>query len=144
MIRRCIAGSFGQMMKTILKRTIALVVLIMIAASAMMILPAIRDARRSCNTMESFARSVAARDWTAANGMLNADANWMCIQDGKVLYWGKYDVTRHMASAKPRFWKTFEYYLTDRSMGDKVIFQGSSVADYARLNDGKITQVKLP
>ncbi len=83
-------------------------------------------------------------DWTTAAAMLNADTNWICIHDGKVLYWTKYDITEYIASTQPRFWKTLKYYLTDRSMGDKAAFRGSSVADYARLKDGKITQIKLP
>gem|GEM_PF-3701282 len=67
----------------------------------------------------------------------------MRIENEKILYWG-HDVTRIISSATPLFWKTLEYYLTDRSMGDKVIFSGSSVADYARLKEGKIIFVKLP
>ena len=94
--------------------------------------------------METFAQAVSKGEWTTANAMLNAETNWVSIRDGQVLYGGKYDVTEHIASAKPRFWKTFEYYLTDRSMGDKVIFRSASIADYAKLKDGKITQIKLP
>jgi hypothetical protein len=75
--------------------------------------------------------------------MLETDPEWLRVEDGKVLYWNR-DYTDRFAVAEPSFWKTLEYYVTDRHMGDKVVFQANSRDDYASLKDGKITWMKLP
>ncbi len=101
------------------------------------------EARRSCRVLRTFARHVHEGKWAEAQVMLQINPEWFRVESGKVLYWNQ-DVTASMASARPMFWKTLEYYLTDRQMGEKVIFQGSSRADYAKLRNGLITFVKMP
>lgn len=101
------------------------------------------EARRSCAILRNFADHVEQEEWPQAQAMLKTDPAWFRIEDGKVLYWNR-DITDSIASAQPKFWKTFKYYLPDRHMGDTVIFQASSRADYAKLKDGTITFVKIP
>ena len=122
----------------------ALIVLgISLTAIAVKLYGSMCEARRSCQVLSGFAGHVDRAEWDEAQAMLETDPEWCRIEDGKVLYW-KHDITSRMASARPKFWKTLEYYLTDRNMGDKVIFQASSRADYATLKDGKITFIKIP
>ncbi|MCC6699610.1 MAG: hypothetical protein IT365_28550 [Candidatus Hydrogenedentes bacterium] len=101
------------------------------------------EAKRSCMILSTFADHIQRAEWAKAQAMLQTDPEWCRVEGGKLLY-SNYDITGRMASAQPKFWKTLRYYLTDRSMGDKVIFQASSRADYAKLRDGKITFIKMP
>lgn len=103
----------------------------------------VREARQSCQVLSKFAGHVRHGEWAKAQDMLETDPEWFRIEDEKVLYWN-HDITSQMADAKPNFWKTLEYYRTDRHMGEKVIFRASSRADYAKLKDGRITFVKMP
>ncbi|MFA5177603.1 MAG: hypothetical protein WC440_05615 [Candidatus Omnitrophota bacterium] len=103
----------------------------------------VSEAKRSCHVLRTFANHIHRAEWAEAQAMLQTDPEWCRIENGKMLYWN-HDITDCMASAQPKFWKTLEYYLTDRHMGDKVIFQASSRADYATLKDGKITFIKIP
>jgi len=103
----------------------------------------VSEARRSCQILRTFATHIHQTEWSEAQSMLQTNPEWCRIENGKMLYLN-HDITSRMASAQPKFWKTLEYYLTDRQMGDKVIFQASSRADYATLKDGKITFIKMP
>jgi hypothetical protein len=144
LIRPVTASPFGleKMKKRIIIASLAVVCVSLTAVTISLYGP-VGEARRSCQTFRKFTGHINRAEWAEAQAMLKTDPEWIRIEDGKVLYW-KHDITRQMASAQPKFWKTLEYYVTDHQMGDKVIFQASSRADYAELKDGKITFVKIP
>jgi hypothetical protein len=119
------------------------VVCVGLAAVTIRLCGPVGEARRSCQTFRTFTGHINRAEWAEAQAMLQTDSEWIRIEDGKVLYW-KHDITEQMALAQPKFWKTLEYYVFDRQMGDKVILQASSRADYAKLKDGKITFMKIP
>lgn len=136
-------GVRSHMKKKSTTAVLAIAILAVIAVSVKLA-PAIAHAHQSCRTFNNFVGHVNRQEWQAADAMLKADPGWIRIEGTQILYYGRFDITEKMSRATPRFWKTLEYYLTDNTMGDKVIFQASSVADYARLKDGALVKVKLP
>lgn len=130
-----------------MKRRIIIAVLVVLGVSltvaAVKLHGPLGETRRSCRVLSQFVEHVQRAEWAEAQAMLDTKPDWFRVEDGKVLYWN-HDYTDRFAVAEPKFWKTLEYYLTDRHMGDKVVFQAISRADYARLKDGKITWVKIP
>ncbi len=81
--------------------------------------------------------------------MLSTDPNRFRVETGAVLY-GDTDVTGTFRGARADCRRTFQYYLLDHDMGEKVGFVGGyvpelgSLGGYALLRDGRICFVKIP
>ena len=121
---------------------ILVAVAVLCVAALMFLGPQIQNARRSCRTFQGFCDHIRAGDWVSARAMTLTEPDWFRVEDGAVYYWN-HDTTAAFIHAKPLFGPTLEYYLTDRHMGDKVIFQAHSRGDYAQLEEGKIKFIKM-
>lgn len=130
------------MSKRTLLRILLAVAALCVAALAFLI-PHIQKARQSCLTFQTFCDYIRAGDWASARAMTLTEPNWFRVEDGAVYYWN-HDMTAAFIHAKPLFGATLEYYITDRHMGEKVIFRAHSRADYAQLEQGKIKFIKMP
>lgn len=128
-------------MKT--KKTALIVSVIVFVSATIWAYGPIGKTIRSCAILEKFVDHVKSGDWLSAKAMLATDTHWFRVEEGKVLYWD-HDVTSVISKAEPVFWRTLDYYVTDGSRGEKVVFTASSIADYALLRDGRLIFVKLP
>jgi hypothetical protein len=76
--------------------------------------------------------AVAHRDFTSARSLVAPDALRFDdssaiyqVDSSSATYQESYDVTRELSEARPLFWKTFDFYVTDRDAlhGGKVRFE---------------------
>ncbi len=101
------------------------------------------DTNRSCQLFQEFVGHVRRAEWAEADALLETDPEVFRIEDGKVFY-RNHDYTAHVATAEPSFWNTFKNTIGSSDSDEKVIFQATSRADYAKLKDGKIVYIKMP
>lgn len=102
-----------------------------------------------------FQNYIISKDWNDARNMLftienKKEQNYSdniyfyiknrpTIENGKLISLGC-DITNEIAKAKPRFWATYDYYISNPNYIDKVIIANG----YILLLKGKILYIKIP
>lgn len=119
---------------------VALLMLIATVGLLLICYKPISKTYQSCLIYNEFSNALENKNWVKAKEILKTDPSWCKIENGKLLYWGHSDIKNNITVFGPSYLKTLEYYITDGSMGDKVVF----VNGYILLKDGKITFIKIP
>lgn len=121
--------------------TVAALSLLVVAGIATChLVPAIRSTARSIHTFQSFTAAVRNNDWDTASSMFQSvNTNWIRIEGHAIKAYNT-DITSRVTAAKPLFFKTLEYYLTDSAAAerDKVVFAGGR----AGIRDGQVVSIK--